>query len=185
MKKIWGLNSILFFIFSGAVAAGVPEGPYSHDYDIGTLTSASYLNTFSGIMPQLQHSYTFDLDAPATVEAHVLNTRMESGVFLGFPPLTHTLFYISIFDSGIHKLYEGTTTRAFSFGSTLEAVVTGELPAGKDYFVLITGSQQNDTVLGYVTQISVIPEPETYAMFLAGLGLMGFIVRCKKQNIFV
>ena len=28
--------------------------------------------------------------------------------------------------------------------------------------------------------LSPIPEPETYAMFLAGLGLMGFIARCKK-----
>ena len=28
---------------------------------------------------------------------------------------------------------------------------------------------------------STVPEPETYAMLLAGLGLMGLVVRCRKQ----
>ena len=27
-----------------------------------------------------------------------------------------------------------------------------------------------------------VPEPETYAMILAGLGLMGFMARRRKQN---
>jgi hypothetical protein len=28
----------------------------------------------------------------------------------------------------------------------------------------------------------VIPEPETYAMLLAGLGLMGFVARRRRRN---
>jgi hypothetical protein len=183
--KVWGLSSI-FLLFSGNAAAGVPEGPFSHNYDIGTLTSTPYENVFSGETNLLTHSYTFDLDAPATVDARVVNARMETGFLGGFPPLTHTLYDISLYDSGNHKLYQGTTTQSWSFGSTLEAAVSGELPAGKDYFVNIIGTQTNDTALSYATQISVIPavpEPETYAMFLAGLGLMGFIVRHRKRNI--
>ena len=31
-----------------------------------------------------------------------------------------------------------------------------------------------------VSGIPPIPEPETYAMLLAGLGLLGFITRCRK-----
>ena len=31
-------------------------------------------------------------------------------------------------------------------------------------------------------QVAVVPEPETYAMLLAGLGLVGFMVRRRKQN---
>jgi hypothetical protein len=27
-----------------------------------------------------------------------------------------------------------------------------------------------------------IPEPETYVMFMAGLGLMSFIARCRRKN---
>lgn len=33
-----------------------------------------------------------------------------------------------------------------------------------------------------LTQVPTIPEPETYAMLLAGLGLMGFIAKRKKSN---
>ena len=62
-------------------------------------------------------------------------------------------------------------------------MVSGELPAGKDYFVLITGLQQNDPALDYIAEISVVSEPVTYVMFLAGLGLMGFIVGHRKQMI--
>jgi hypothetical protein len=32
-------------------------------------------------------------------------------------------------------------------------------------------------------QVQVVPEPETYAMMLAGLGLLGFIARRRKQNL--
>ena len=31
-------------------------------------------------------------------------------------------------------------------------------------------------------QVAVVPEPETYAMLLAGLGLVGFMARRRKQN---
>ena len=30
--------------------------------------------------------------------------------------------------------------------------------------------------------VAAVPEPETYAMMLAGIGLLGFVVRRKKQN---
>jgi hypothetical protein len=42
--KVWGLSSI-FLLFSGNAAAGVPEGPFSHNYDIGTLTS-THMKTY-------------------------------------------------------------------------------------------------------------------------------------------
>ena len=34
----------------------------------------------------------------------------------------------------------------------------------------------------YAGNLNVPPEPETYAMFLAGLGLMGFIARRRKSG---
>lgn len=41
-----------------------------------------------------------------------------------------------------------------------------------------------DTVSGSVNfTVAAIPEPETYAMMLAGLGLMGFMARRRKQKL--
>lgn len=34
---------------------------------------------------------------------------------------------------------------------------------------------------GSIFQVSPIPEPETYAMFLAGLGLFGWRLRCSRN----
>jgi hypothetical protein len=41
---------------------------------------------------------------------------------------------------------------------------------------------QTDSSPGFDARIAAIPEPESYAMMLAGLGLMGFVARRRKQN---
>lgn len=41
---------------------------------------------------------------------------------------------------------------------------------------------QGNTTTFTLTQVPTIPEPETYAMLLAGLGLMGFIARRRNSN---
>ena len=38
------------------------------------------------------------------------------------------------------------------------------------------------SVMGYELIMGAVPEPETYAMFMAGLGLMGFIARRRKNG---
>ena len=178
-KKIVGLG-IFLFIFSMGAKAGVPNFGYSHDYDIGTLGSTQYATSFSVENNLLDHSYTFDLAAPATVDAWLFNPRIETGdIYTGIPPLTITLFDLSIFDSTNHELYKGTRPDSYSFGSTMRAHVAGVLPAGDNYFVRVTGSQINDSALAYQLHLIAlpVPEPETWGMFLAGLGLLGWRMR--------
>jgi hypothetical protein len=53
-----------------------------------------------------------------------------------------------------------------------------------DYEFTVFGTKPNDSSYRFLGSISVtpVPEPETYAMLLAGLGLMGAIARRRKQN---
>ena len=50
---------------------------------------------------------------------------------------------------------------------------------------LFNGNTQQPLTLafrGSITDVGVVPEPETYALMLAGLGLLGFVARRRKQR---
>lgn len=171
-------------IFSSGASAGIPSSSYSHDFDIGTLTSAPYPASFVAVTNLLLHSYTFDLAAPATVDVWLYNPRVQTGdIFTGFPPLTMTFYDVNIFDSQDHLLYAGTTTDKWGFGSTRIVHAAGVLPAGENYYVRIAGQQLNDSTLSYQLQMAAlpVPEPQSYAMFLAGLGFIGWRLRKTKN----
>ena len=43
--------------------------------------------------------------------------------------------------------------------------------------------QSRDTISGHLVATAPIPEPETYAMMLAGLGLLGIVARRRRQKL--
>jgi hypothetical protein len=47
---------------------------------------------------------------------------------------------------------------------------------------MIKDSNLSDNAGGVSLSVAAVPEPETYAMMMAGLGMMGFIVRRRKQQ---
>jgi hypothetical protein len=56
------------------------------------------------------------------------------------------------------------------------------LQAG-DYYVMVGGNLVSDTSgsFGGAVMLAPVPEPETYGMMLAGLGVLGFLARRRKQ----
>jgi hypothetical protein len=62
-----------------------------------------------------------------------------------------------------------TAIPVLRYGNTTTAIAL--LPAA-----YMSGSWR----IGRSNRLHPIPEPETYAMLLAGLGLLGFIARCHK-----
>jgi hypothetical protein len=55
--------------------------------------------------------------------------------------------------------------------------------AAGDYYVLVSGNLVSDTSasFGGAVMLAPVPEPETYGMMLAGLGVLGFLARRRKQ----
>ena len=117
-------------------------------------------------------------------------------------------FYIDIFSLVINNklAFQGTYQGAggvdgnasidFGAGSTVTATnstvtvsnLAFDLKQGKNTFsftyVPLTGTQGiNDEAWGLQSaSIAAVPEPETYAMFLAGLGLMGAVARRRARS---
>lgn len=56
------------------------------------------------------------------------------------------------------------------------------LQASGGSFVGIGAQPQNKLQFNFVTQTAPVPEPETYALMLAGLGVMGFLARRRQQR---
>ena len=56
------------------------------------------------------------------------------------------------------------------------------LQAG-DYYVMVGGNLVSDTSgsFGGAVMLAPVPDPETYGMMLAGLGVLGFLARRRKQ----
>jgi len=81
-------------------------------------------------------------------------------------------------DSGgapIYGIDAGESATFQIFGATLDSVTGGELAAGAHVRSLVTSSAS------VVTIAAAVPEPETYALMLAGLGAVGWVARRRQS----
>jgi hypothetical protein len=85
----------------------------------------------------------------------------------GYIPATLTA---GLGDSMSFYQYTSTGTKAASHATQLAFATGGDA----DYFTL-----SNTGVLTYTAAAALVPEADTYALMLAGLGLVGFMVRRK------
>ncbi|MEF7617179.1 FxDxF family PEP-CTERM protein [Aquincola sp. MAHUQ-54] len=70
-----------------------------------------------------------------------------------------------------------------TFDSTSTSVLTSSLAAGDYYYVVkgaVTGSVAGTYTITSV--VTAVPEPETYALLLGGLGVIGFVARRRKAD---
>lgn len=137
----------------------------------------------------------FSFSLPSASDLLSFAVSVEKIVFVGKPPKEpKSIFSI---DDGTVKLYQGifgdatpdTLKLSYQFnngGGLFHA--SGPLGPG-DYFYEVSGKGVgqgggffNLTSGILPSTISPVPEPETYGMLLAGLGLMGIIARRRTKN---
>jgi hypothetical protein len=88
------------------------------------------------------------------------------------------------------SLYNATGDMLVSSGHSLQSgsidvwtVSTNNLAAG-NYYLQVSGNLVSDQAAsfgGAVAMAAPVPEPETYGMMLAGLGVLGFLARRRKS----
>lgn len=117
----------------------------------------------------------------------------NSGLFSNYVNLIGGTAYTLSFDlAGSHR--GGTEIVNVNFGSTIASYSLDSADPFSTFALNFTPGSDGLYSLGYLNvggdnvgalldnvSVSVVPEPETYAMLLAGLGLVGFISRRRRK----
>lgn len=115
--------------------------------------------------------------------------NLTPGASLSSTTVSNNIPVITDIDSGMVELYQGnywdatadTLIGSYNFdGTTGSSPYTFSALASGDYFYRVTGSAAGAAGGFYTISSAPIPEPETYAMLLAGLGVT-LIARKRKK----
>lgn len=114
-------------------------------------------------------------------------TITEGSLQTSANPLYLSLGGVGVYDISnlAYSVYRGTVaTGGTLYGTFLGNNITHDLPmdgAGA-YHIIVSGLASGSDGGAYgIAMVSGVPEPETYAMLLGGLSLMGLVARRKKR----
>lgn len=126
-----------------------------------TITSGAD-HAFATVAGSFVDTFSFTLTSASTVEAGL------------------TAILPSSFSSGFFELSSFTAPGSIASGS-IGSTFTANLAAG-DYFYTVKGVGTTGSTYGLKSVVAAVPEPETYALFLAGLGAIGFLAARRRSN---
>ena len=158
-------TSNLGLLADGDTFSGGPTSPTASFIDIYTFTLPTFVDLSSGASATPVYkagTSIYSKDIPSG------DVSIYSGVFAGVNSLLGTYSFGRLSGS----------TGQLEFG-----VLSGG--PGNQYYYQITGLA--DGIKGGIytvtTSLTPVPEPETYGMLIAGLGLMGFIARRRTKKV--
>jgi len=179
-----------------ALSLGLVGGAFAanQNVNIGPVVGNDSFGGFHAVQNTFFDSYWFSLATPLYSSGSLISVESATRDIAG---LTVQLYKSSVsFDSGLTlaTLTSGIPV-PYSLvdtlvGSPFAKFGAGSLNAGT-YFFAVSGTGTGSLVLDgkgqYSYSVTVdpalpVPEPETYAMLLAGLGLMGTIARRRKSK---
>jgi hypothetical protein len=168
-----------------AVLAGASVGANATTTDLGTITNNTPV-TFSGVIQGsgigINDIFTFNFEQPNVGSGYdVVNVPLTFSPNANFNTALATMTLMSN-DNGIVGDFDDAVLKSTvlpSPGNSSDNLsLTWDLPITGPAYINITGITNGSEGGIYAGAIAAaVPEPETYAMLLAGLGLMGAVVR--------
>jgi hypothetical protein len=170
------VQSLLALALAGALGSAYAVGP---SY-VGNLsgTSVSVGNSFAP-SSVINDVYTFDILPLSSVAGTAVTINLDIPLFAG------TEFAISNFGVEFRDGLGNLITSDFQTSPTDYTVeISANLPAATGYKFIVLGNVTGTLGGSYGGALAAapVPEAETYAMMLAGLGLVGFTVSRRRGS---
>lgn len=163
-------------VAAAVLAVAASAGAVAADGDLGNLSpSASFSRTVAA--GSFLDKWSFNLGTPSIVAASATNVEISFGSFSfgGISNFAATLNGVPLLLQSFGSSANGVTvTTQVLAGSTT-------LPAGTFSLMVSGTAAAGGASYGGNIVATPVPEPETLAMMLAGLGALGFLAR-RRQN---
>lgn len=147
--------------------------------------NSAYLGNSFSAATEFTDFFTFNI--PALNTGAAIGNALSGFSFsptAGLQP-TVTFSFFDLYSGSVNGASFLAATGTFGFNSIYAQVFGNNLGSG-DYFLKVVGTvgSGGGSYGGNFTLATLpVPEPESYAMFLAGLGLMGFIARRRSRQV--
>ena len=160
-------------LVASLVAAALSVGvAHADTVDVGTIGSTTQV--FSHAAGSFEDTINFSIASASTLSGTASNLVLSFG---NFSVLNISNLMVNVWNNS-HP--DGNVWYGSFAGNT--QTYTFNLPAAGNYHVDITGIAEGASggTYGIALSAAPVPEPETFAMLLAGLGLVGTIARRRK-----
>ena len=173
-------SAAVYDAFPNGTAIGTPFAADQEFNYIATVGAGSFSDVWKFSISEILYSVgavdTLSLTlGRKTYDISSLEVKLYQGAYSASYDFVHT--------AALATLTTTKITDPVTLVAHLEAQGQGQYPAVGDYFYTVKGVADGNS--GGKYQIGVfttpVPEPETYAMLLAGLGLMGTIARRRSK----
>jgi hypothetical protein len=166
-------------LVAAAAVAALAAGASAHatTYDLGNLGGKGVITHTSPTVNHTAGTFTDEFDFTASTGLMEFTT----GAYTEASPFAITSADFTLYSDATGKAI--TSSGAFDPQTSVTPTISADLDAGKYYLLstitVPTGSLGSYTLTATSLSVSAAPEPSTWALMIAGVGMIGAVLRRK------